>query len=119
MEAVSMGFPQGMVRAYAEGRIRREEFIAAFSGWQKSRGTSYDCRCTAAGGVARVCYRGVTATVTDGQLWWSAGVWQDRRGREHQDMRSAGTVAEFRRMVDFALRREWLEGGGRCLELMP
>lgn len=113
-------FPDRLCAAYARGDITRSAFLAGFGRWQKQCGRSFDCRgsCSDASGI-RLRYRGCTASLCNGRLLWQSDSWRDRRGRIHFVVEGACSVFEFRRKVDFALRKEELTGGAVCRESLP
>ena len=111
-------FPRGLFEAYAERRITRTHFEFVFAEWQRRHGMNYNCKGTADMQGLYVTYRGVTATVQGGRLVWRMGVNPAVKRLRRTDMRSAESVSEFRRKVDFALREEYLwKGGFRCREI--
>ena len=111
-------FPRGLFEAYADGKITRAHFEAEFSAWQKAHGMNFGCKGTGDRNGVYVTYRGVTATIRGDRLVWCMGVKPAGKRFKRLDIRSAKTVFEFKRKVDFALLREYLwKGGGRCREL--
>lgn len=113
-------FPHGLFALYAEKEITRERFIAGLAAWQKSRGVNFDCKGTGDRYGVHLAYRGVRATISGGFICWYGEAFTDRKGRTRRDKQTARTVFEFRRMVDFALLREFpWKGGDRCRELKP
>lgn len=118
MEEMAKDFPNELFKAYSENRITRNDFVQRFSEWQKRHGINYGCKGTADKNGVRITYRGVTATIKGGLLVWCNGVKPVGRCKKAFDWRSAESIFEFKRMVDFALRDEWLwKGGGKCREL--
>lgn len=118
MESINTDFPRGLFKAYAEGRITRNNFEAVFSEWQKRHGINYDCKGDADKNGIYVLYRGVKATIKGDFLVWCNGVKPVGKLLKRPDIQSARSVFEFKRKVDFSILREWLwKGGTRCREL--
>ena len=87
-------YPLPLVRAYKAGEITRQQFINEFSQWQKSSGINYDCKGTADKNGVYITYRGIKAEIRNGTLHFFSD------GRK-----TAQSVFEFRRKVDFSLNR--------------
>ena len=116
MEDMGNGFPTGLFKAFAEKKITRARFEFAFAEWQKRQGVNFDCKGTGDG--VYVHYRGVKAEIRNGMLVWCAGVKPAGKYIRRLDWKSAGSIFEFKRMVDFDILLEYLwKGGGRCREL--
>ena len=82
-------YPLALVKNYSAGEITRQAFIHAFSSWQKKHGINFDCKGYADKSGVFIQYRGRTARITNGLLCW--------------ENKTANSVFEFRRKVDFSL----------------
>ena len=87
-------YPIQIITNYRAGKISRQQFIKQFSDWQKSRGLNYDCKGTADKNGVYITYRGIRAEIRNGALHFFSD------GRK-----TAQSVFEFRRKVDFSLNR--------------
>ena len=87
-------YPLPLVRAYKAGEITRQQFINEFSNWQKSNGINFGCKGTADENGVYITYRGIRAEIRNGTLHFFSD------GRK-----TAQSVFEFRRKVDFSLNR--------------
>lgn len=96
------GYPKPIIAAYASGEITREQFRILFHAWQKAHGIDYDCKGVAMRGFVSVTYRGVSATIRDGALFFIAGT--DADGHRRHAGQRAKSFREFMRKVDFAIR---------------
>ena len=87
-------YPLGLITNYRAGKISRQQFTKQFSDWQKSRGLNYDCKGTADRSGVYITYRGIRAEIRNGTLHFFSD------GRK-----TAQSVFDFRRKVDFSLNR--------------
>lgn len=87
-------YPIQIITNYRAGKISRQQFTKQFSDWQKSRGLNYDCKGTADKNGVYITYRGIRAEIRNGTLHFFSD------GRK-----TAQSVFEFRRKVDFSLNR--------------
>ena len=87
-------YPLGLITNYRAGKISRQQFQQQFSNWQKSNGINFDCKGTADRSGVYITYRGIRAEIRNGTLHFFSD------GRK-----TAQSVFEFRRKVDFSLNR--------------
>ena len=85
------GYPIELITSYRAGKISRQQFTKQFSDWQKSHGINYDCKGYADKSGVYMTYRGIKAAIRNGLLCWKN--------------KTAKTVFEFQRKVDFSKKR--------------
>lgn len=95
-------FPKDIIAEYAGGAITKAQFKERLAVWQKGRGIDYKCRGYVGTYGVHLQYRGVTATIRDGILYFINGTYIDGGGNRRYIRERASTAFEFRRRVDFA-----------------
>ena len=88
------GYPIQIITDYRAGKISRQQFVKQFGQWQKLQGTSFNTKGTADKSGVYLTYRGTRAEIRNGILHFFSDGWKTAR-----------SVFEFRRKVDFLLNR--------------
>ncbi len=96
---MNLNYPIQLITNYRAGKISRQQFTKQFSDWQKTNGINYDCKGTADKNGVYLTYREIRAEIRNGILRFFVDGWK-----------TAQSVFEFRRKVDFSLnrRKPWI-----------